>query len=80
MLAFAAPRCTATSKRTRQPCKAAAVRGYRVCRHHGAGAGAPSGERNGQYKTGQHTKAAIAERRAVSKLIREARASIARLV
>jgi len=31
------------------------------------------------YRHGQRTKAAIAERRAVSKLIREARASIARL-
>jgi hypothetical protein len=32
----AAPRCTATSKRTRQPCRAAAVRGRTVCYHHGA--------------------------------------------
>ena len=35
------PRCTATSKRTRQRCKAPAVRGWNVCRFHGARGGAP---------------------------------------
>src|SRR5262249_30655488 len=74
-----APRCTATSKRTRQPCRAAAMRGCRVCYHHGARGGAPQGERHGQYKHGQRTQEAIAERRAIRKLIREARASIADL-
>ena len=33
--AWAAPRCTATSKRTGQPCRAAAMRGKAVCYHHG---------------------------------------------
>jgi hypothetical protein len=32
----AAPRCRARSKRTGQRCKAPAVRGFRVCRMHGA--------------------------------------------
>ena len=32
----AAPRCTAKSKRTGKRCCAPAVRGYRVCRMHGA--------------------------------------------
>ena len=36
-------------------------------------------KRNGRYRHGGRTKEAIEERRAVSKLIREARASIARL-
>jgi hypothetical protein len=36
--------------------------------------------RNGRYRHGGFTKAAMAERRAVSKLIREAMASIGRLV
>jgi len=35
-MAHAAPRCTATSKRTGKPCRAPAVRGWQVCRMHGA--------------------------------------------
>jgi FtsX-like permease family len=35
-MAHAAPRCTATSKRTGKPCRAPAVRGWHVCRMHGA--------------------------------------------
>jgi len=37
----AAPRCSATSKRSRQKCRAPAVRGWSVCRFHGARGGAP---------------------------------------
>jgi tripartite-type tricarboxylate transporter receptor subunit TctC len=37
-----APRCSATSKRTRERCKAPAVRGWRVCRFHGARGGDPA--------------------------------------
>jgi hypothetical protein len=77
--AHAAPRCSATSKRTRQPCRAPAVRGWNVCRCHGARGGAPIGKRNGRYRHGRFTKAALAERRSVSKLLREARAGVARL-
>jgi hypothetical protein len=69
------PRCSATSKRTRQPCRAPAERGKAVCRFHGARGGVPTG----RYRHGGRTRAALAERRAVSKLIREARASIARV-
>ncbi|MEQ1544745.1 MAG: hypothetical protein ABL924_06830 [Methyloglobulus sp.] len=36
-----AKRCHATSKRTKLPCQAAAVKGWNVCQHHGAGAGRP---------------------------------------
>ena len=38
------PRCTATSKRTRERCRAPAVTGWKVCRFHGAGGGGPKGE------------------------------------
>jgi len=57
--AHAAPRCTARSKRTGKPCRAPAVRGYRVCRMHGARGGAPEGKRNGNYRHGARTKATI---------------------
>ena len=77
--AHLAPRCTARSKRTLQPCRAPAVRGWTVCRCHGAGGGAPPGERHGMYKHGQRSKTAIEGRRAIRKLIREARATIADL-
>src|SRR6185437_3112699 len=43
-----APRCTARSKRSGQRCRAPAVRGWRVCRMHGARGGAPEGQRNGE--------------------------------
>ena len=47
-----APRCSATSKRTRERCKAPAVRGWTVCRFHGARGGGPRGKRNGMFKHG----------------------------
>ncbi len=71
------PRCTATSKRTRERCRASAVKGWTVCRFHGAGGGAPKGKRNGQYRHGRFTQEAIAERRAVSALLRGARETLA---
>ncbi len=49
------PRCTAHSKRTGNPCKNPAVKGYRVCRMHGARGGAPSGKKNGNYRYGNRT-------------------------
>ena len=44
-------RCKARSKRTGKPCQSPAVRGWAVCRMHGARGGAPKGEANGNYKT-----------------------------
>jgi hypothetical protein len=70
-----APRCNAKSKRTGQRCRAPAVRGYRVCRMHGARGGAPEGERNGNFKHGARTKQAIADTRAVNELVRLLRRS-----
>ncbi|TCL01620.1 hypothetical protein BXY66_2936 [Shimia isoporae] len=59
----AAPRCTATSKRTGERCKGPAVRGRTVCRFHGAGGGAPEGEENGAFRHGGRTKEAQAIRK-----------------
>ena len=59
----AAPRCTATSKRTGERCKGPAVRGWNVCRFHGAGGGAPEGEEHGQYVHGGRTLEAQAIRK-----------------
>lgn len=66
--ANAAPRCTARSKRTGEPCRAAAVKGWTVCRMHGAGGGAPSGPRNGAWKHGGCTNEALAMRKSVNQL------------
>ena len=67
-----APRCTATSKRTGQRCKAPAVRGWNVCRFHGARGGAPKGKDNGAWKHGHYSEAAKAERLLVKLLLKEA--------
>ena len=73
-----APRCSARSKRTGKPCKAPAVRGYSVCRMHGAGGGAPLGNRNA-YKHGGRSGETIAIRKEANDLSRLARATIAEL-
>ena len=70
------PRCCATSKRTGQPCQAPAVRGWRVCRFHGAGGGAPEGRRNGAYRTGLNTHEMKAMRREIGDLVRSSRAAM----
>lgn len=64
------PRCTAMSKRTRKPCQAPAVRGWSVCRFHGARGGAPKGKANGAYRHGQHTFEAVEGRRQFRELMR----------
>jgi hypothetical protein len=69
------PRCSATSKRTKKRCMAP-VKGWAVCRFHGAGGGAPKGEANGSYKHGLYTQEAKAERRWVSDLLRQCRKAI----
>ena len=50
-----------------------------MCRFHGARSGAPSGEANGAYRTGLHTKEAIERRRSLSRLLREARGAMAKI-
>ena len=68
-----APRCTATSKRSGLPCGAPAVRGWRVCRMHGAGGGAKTGPANPAYVHGGRGGGAILLRRWANTLVREGR-------
>jgi hypothetical protein len=70
-----APRCKAKSKRTGNRCGAPAVRGYRVCRMHGAKGGAPSGVGNGNYRDGTRTQQAMQAVKLISLLSRFARKS-----
>ena len=71
--AHEASRCTATAKRTGLPCRAPAVRGWCVCRMHGAGGGAPLGAGHGSYRHGGRTREAVEARKMVSALIRMSR-------
>lgn len=74
-----AQQCSATSKRTRRRCRAPAVKGWAVCRFHGARGGAPEGTRNGAYRHGGFTKEVLAEVRGFREILREAREMLARL-
>ena len=65
-----APRCKARSKRTRERCRAPAMRGWNVCRFHGAGGGAPKGKRNGAYRHGGYTQEAVAASQYVRAMVR----------
>ena len=67
-----ARRCRAKSKRSGKPCQAPAVRGWAVCRMHGAGGGAPKGNKNA-LRHGFYTATAIAMRKAIRALLRESR-------
>ena len=73
------PQCHARSKRTGQSCQSPAVTGWKVCRHHGAGGGAPKGDRNGNYRHGLFTAEAKQQRKAVSLLLRMARETVAEI-
>jgi hypothetical protein len=74
-----ASRCSATSKRTGKPCQAPAVRGWSVCRFHGARGGGPKGKANGAYKHGIYTAEMIEERRKFGEIVREHREFLAML-
>ena len=67
----AAPRCHAHSKRTRLPCRAPAVRGFAVCRFHGARGGARRGNRNA-WKHGVRGAAWASEAAGLRALVRGA--------
>ncbi len=67
-----APRCGSRSKRTKMPCRAPAVRGYDVCRFHGARGGARHGNRNA-WKHGVRGGAWASEAGALRALVRGAR-------
>ncbi|XHY15930.1 hypothetical protein SuNHUV7_07090 (plasmid) [Pseudoseohaeicola sp. NH-UV-7] len=66
--AHSSPRCTAKSKRSGLPCKSPAVRGWAVCRMHGAGGGQSSGAAHPNYRHGMRTKEMQELRRLVSLL------------
>jgi hypothetical protein len=74
-----AKRCQARSKRTGKPCQSPAVRGWNVCRMHGAGGGAPKGKRNGNYRHGDRTAEAVVTRRVIGDLLRQSRLILKRL-
>ena len=71
--AHAAPRCTAKSKRTGNPCRGPAVRGWTVCRMHGARGGARPGPANSNWRHGGRTGEAVALRKMVNAMGWEAR-------
>lgn len=67
------PRCTAHSKRTGLPCYNPAVRGWSVCRMHGARGGAGPGRSNPAFKHGGRTREAEKLRRWAAELTRDCR-------
>src|SRR5258708_1066744 len=64
-----AMRCSARSKKSGMACRAPAVRGAKVCRMHGAGGGAPRGNRNA-VKHGDETAKAVAIKQEIQALAR----------
>jgi hypothetical protein len=74
--AHSAPRCHATAKTTGKPCKSPAVRGWHVCRMHGAGGGAPTGPSNGAWVHGDRSQAVEQNRRNLMALVKLARDSL----
>jgi hypothetical protein len=69
-------RCGARTK-SGNPCRSPATKKGRYRLHGGArGSGGPPGERNGQYRHGERTKAAIAERQKFSALLKMLRAGL----
>jgi hypothetical protein len=60
-----------------KPCRSPATKKGR-CRLHGgaSGSGGPAGERNGQYRHGERTKGAIAERHKFIALLKVLRAGL----
>lgn len=71
-----ATRCTAKAKRTGERCKCPAVKGWAVCRVHGARGGAPEGPANGNWKHGGRSREVAETRRIGSKLSRHARRAL----
>jgi len=66
--AHSSPRCTAYSKRSGLPCKNPAVRGWSVCRMHGAGGGHGSGKASPAYRHGMRTRDWVEVRKAIGEL------------
>ncbi len=69
-----APRCCAKAKHSGFQCKSPAVKGFNVCRMHGARGGNREGTENSNYRHGAYTretKALLAEYRALMKVCQE---------
>lgn len=69
-----APRCTAKAKHSGKRCLSPAVKGFKVCRMHGARGGNRTGKENSNYRHGAYTreaKAMMDENRELIKLSRE---------
>jgi len=71
-----ARRCKARSKRTGERCLAPAVRGWTVCRFHGAGGGAPRGPAHGNYKHGGRSIELLEAKRMIAEIQRMARETL----
>ncbi|SFI56130.1 hypothetical protein [Jannaschia pohangensis] len=71
--AHGAPRCTAKSKRTGNPCRAPAVRGCTVCRMHGARGSAKPGTAHPNWKHGGRSGDMVNLRKLANALSRETR-------
>ena len=71
--AHRSPRCTARSKRTGFLCKNPAVRGWSVCRMHGANGGHPPGPDHPSYRHGLRTRELKELKRLASMLDAEVR-------
>jgi hypothetical protein len=71
--AHAATRCNAMSKRTGERCKGPAVRGWAVCRFHGAAGGHDPGKANPAYKHGGRSQETVEMRKAIAEMVREAK-------
>lgn len=74
-------KCTAKSKRSGERCRNYPLKGYSVCRFHGARGGSKTSEgrrkqSEANIKHGLYTSEAIKERRAFSKALKEHRDAI----
>ncbi|MGY3437908.1 MULTISPECIES: hypothetical protein [unclassified Marinovum] len=68
-----AARCTAKSKRSGLPCKSPAVRGWSVCRMHGARGGAAPGRDHPNYRHGARSQDATALRKEITAILKGAK-------
>lgn len=71
--ANSAPRCTAKSKRSGKICKNPALKGWKVCRMHGARGGHGSGKANPAFKHGIRGQEWIETRKAINDMVRAGR-------
>ena len=69
-----APRCMARSKRSGLPCRNPAVRGWTVCRMHGARGGSKPADAHPRFRHGGRSREAETLRSRINALLRESRA------